>query len=87
MWKQAFAGLQIYDDMAELERLSAPTLLVWGDGDGLVSLRMQDASAVRIRGAQLRIYEGVGHTPRWEDPTRFATDVADFVMGIAGRRA
>jgi non-heme chloroperoxidase len=86
VWKEAFAGLQMYDDMAELERLSVPTLLVWGDADGLVTRGMQDALAARIRGAQLRIYPGVGHTPRWEQPTRFAADVAEFVMGIADRR-
>jgi pimeloyl-ACP methyl ester carboxylesterase len=87
VWKQVFAGLQAYDDMAELERINVPTLLVWGDADGLVSRAMQDALVERIRGAELRSYAGVGHTPRWEDPARFATDVAEFVRENVGRSA
>jgi pimeloyl-ACP methyl ester carboxylesterase len=87
VWQQTFAGLQMYDDMAELDCLSVSTLLVWGDADGLVTRGMQDALAARIRGAHRRVYPGIGHTPRWEDPTRFATDIAEFVMGIADRRA
>ncbi len=83
VWKQTLAGLQTYNDMAELERISVPTLLVWGDADGLVTRDMQDALVRRVRGADLRIYEGVGHAPRWEDPARFATDVVAFVNGIA----
>jgi pimeloyl-ACP methyl ester carboxylesterase len=87
VWKQTFRGLQVYDDTAELERITVPALLVWGSADGLVTRSMQDDLAARIPDAKLRIYEGVGHTPRWEDPTRFATDVAHFVKGIAERRA
>jgi pimeloyl-ACP methyl ester carboxylesterase len=86
VWKQTFAGLQVYDDTAELERINVPALLAWGSVDGLVTRSMQADLAARIPGAKLRIYEGMGHTPRWEDPNRFATDVADFVMAIATRR-
>jgi pimeloyl-ACP methyl ester carboxylesterase len=27
----------------------------------------------------LLVYPGVGHTPRWENPGRFADDIAAFV--------
>lgn len=33
----------------------------------------------RIRCAELLVYTGVGHTPRWEDPSRLSVDVAAFV--------
>jgi non-heme chloroperoxidase len=87
VWKETFAGLQTYNDMAELERVAVPTLLVWGDADRLVTRSMQDSLAERIRGAELRIYEGVGHTPRWEEPARFASDVTAFVERSAGQKA
>ena len=79
VWKEIFAALLSYDDLAELGNISVPTLLVWGDADGLVRRDMQQTLAEHIHGAELRVYEGVGHTPRWEDPTRFARDVAAFV--------
>jgi non-heme chloroperoxidase len=80
VWKETFAGLLAYDDLAELGRITAPTLLIWGDTDGLVGRDMQDTLAEGIRGAELRVYERVGHTPRWEDPRRFSGDVAAFVQ-------
>jgi non-heme chloroperoxidase len=79
VWKEMFAGLVAYDDLAELGRITVPTLLVWGDADGLVGRDMQEMLAERIGGAALLVYPGVGHTPRWDDPTRFAADVAAFV--------
>jgi len=85
VWRETFIGLQTYNDMAEVERIAVPTLLVWGDADQLVTREMQNSLARRIRRAELRIYEGVGHTPRWEDPGRFAHDVVTFVERSTGR--
>jgi pimeloyl-ACP methyl ester carboxylesterase len=31
VWKEIFADLSEYDDLADIERVIAPTLLVWGD--------------------------------------------------------
>jgi non-heme chloroperoxidase len=79
VWKQMFAGLLAYDDVAELGHITAPTLLVWGDADRLVGREMQETLVENIGGAELLVYHGVGHTPRWEDPTRFAGDIAAFL--------
>lgn len=84
VWKETFTALQTYDDRAELERIAAPTLLVWGSADPIVSREMQDELVERLRGAELRVYEGAGHTPRWEEPSRFAADVAAFVEAAVG---
>ena len=87
VWKEMFGALVTYDDLAELGRITAPTLLIWGDADGLVGRDMQELQAERIRGAELLIYPGVGHTPRWENPTRFADDVAAFMARVVPPRA
>lgn len=63
-----------YDDMADLKRITAPTLLLWGDSDELVSRDMQDQLLSHIPGANLLVYPGIGHTPRWECPSRFSKD-------------
>lgn len=78
VWKETFAGLLAYDDEAELPLIGAPTLLVWGDADTLVSREMQDQLARAIPDASLRVYSGVGHTPRWDDPRRFSADLISF---------
>ena len=79
VWREMFASLLHYDDTAELARITAPTLLIWGDADGLIGRGMQEQLARRMPGAELVVYPGVGHTPRWEDPSRFASDIAAFV--------
>jgi non-heme chloroperoxidase len=86
VWRQTFAELLEYDDMAELASIEAPTLLIWGDADTLVSRQMQDQLTGSIRDSELLVYADVGHTPRWEDPGRFRGDVVAFVhrVGAAG---
>jgi pimeloyl-ACP methyl ester carboxylesterase len=79
VWREMFAGLLVYDDLAELMRITAPTLLVWGDADGLVGHDKQETLATRIAGSELIVYVGAGHTPRWEHPARFARDIDKFV--------
>ena len=79
VWKQTFASLLDYDDVARLPCINAPTLLIWGEIDALVSRDMQDQMVRRIPAVRLVVYPGVGHTPRWDDPARFSSDVAAFV--------
>ena len=85
VWREMFSGLLHYDDLTEIERIGAPTLLVWGDADELVGRDMQMRLALSIGGAELLLYRGVGHTPRWENPSRFASDVAAFVQRSSAR--
>lgn len=82
-WQEMFTDLLQYDDTAELDQVDAPALLVWGDADQLVARAMQDMLLARLSDATLRVYEGVGHTPRWEDGPRFAADLAAFVETTA----
>jgi pimeloyl-ACP methyl ester carboxylesterase len=82
VWRETFAGLLDYNDLIELGRITAPTLLIWGDADGLVGREMQEELLSRLSSATLVAYSGTGHTPRWEDPQRFASDVAAFVQRL-----
>ncbi len=86
VWREVFAGLLLYDDIAKLSRIAAPVLLVWGDADPLVGRAMQEELEERLSCADLVVYHGVGHTPRWEDPSRFAADVAAFVERSSSAR-
>ena len=79
VWREMFAGLLTYDDLTDVVRISAPTVLIWGAADTLVGRDMQEQLAELIPGAELLVYSGAGHTPRWEDASRFAADVAAFV--------
>lgn len=78
VWEELFGSLLDYDDTSELPNVSAPVLLVWGDADALVPRSMQNELVRLLPRAELAVYQGVGHTPRWEQPERFANDVATF---------
>ena len=82
VWKELFGSLLDYDDTAELVSVNAPALLIWGDADSLVSRSMQDQLLRLLPRAELAVYPSVGHTPRSEQPERFASDVAAFTWQV-----
>ena len=60
-----------------LHRITAPTLLVWGDGDRANPLVYAEAWQRRIKGAALRVLPG-GHMLVHEAPDAVARAVAEF---------
>ena len=80
VWKDTLGGLMTYDDTNELHGVVAPTLLIWGDGDQLVTEAAQRALLEAIPNARLAVYAGAGHAPRWDERQRFADDVAAFTL-------
>ena len=66
-----------------------PTLIVWGDHDGIIPVRHGVAAHHAIASSRLEIIEGVGHFPHVEAPARFNEIVLDFlsttVAGPIGR--
>ena len=82
VWHGTFDGLLQHDDADDLDRITAPALLVWGAADGLVGRDMQDELLRRLPNARLVTYDGVGHTPRWEEPARFAADLTSFTERV-----
>ena len=54
--------------------------MIWGEHDALFPRDHQDRLVLAIRGAKLRIYEGIGHCPNWECPERIAADLQAFVQ-------
>jgi non-heme chloroperoxidase len=83
VWKETFSALLEYDDLAELTRIATPTLLIWGDADSIVSRDTQEVLVRSIPHADLLVYHGVGHTPRWEDAERFSRDLTRFATQVA----
>jgi pimeloyl-ACP methyl ester carboxylesterase len=82
VWKAALAALLDTDFSGELGKITAPTLIVWGDQDAFFLRREQEALAAAITGAQLMVYPGAGHGFHWEEPARFAADLAAFTAHL-----
>ena len=58
---------------------SIPTLIVWGERDGIVPVSAGHAYRNAIPGSELAIIEGSGHRPELEAPDRFLSLVLDFL--------
>jgi pimeloyl-ACP methyl ester carboxylesterase len=64
-----------------LHRITAPTLIVWGQSDGLAPVVYAQEFQQRIPGAQVAILQRCGHMPMYEDPAAFVGTVTTFLQG------
>jgi pimeloyl-ACP methyl ester carboxylesterase len=62
-----------------LKRITAPTLLVFGDRDNLIPAVMGEAMNRLIPGSRLEIIEGAGHVLMWDHPRTFNRLILDFL--------
>jgi pimeloyl-ACP methyl ester carboxylesterase len=62
-----------------LSRVQAPTLLVWGGRDTLISEAGRDALRTGIARTEVRIFSSLGHDLFWEDPRAVADALMDFL--------
>ena len=84
VWKAAFEGFLEDDLLGELSHIKVPTLIVWSDRDTIVNRSDQEELARAIPGSRLLVYSGAGHSPHWEEPDHFASDLASFIEELAG---
>ncbi|MFN0213354.1 MAG: alpha/beta fold hydrolase [Saprospiraceae bacterium] len=64
-----------------IERITAPTLILWGAEDTRISPEHAYDFHKRIRGSLIKIYRNTGHWPQEENPEDSALDVQAFLEG------
>jgi pimeloyl-ACP methyl ester carboxylesterase len=74
-------------DPAPLKRLDVPTLIIWGAKDRWVPTADAFRFQNDIKGAELEIFEALGHNPMEEDAKATAAAVAAFIKPITPRPA
>lgn len=67
-----------------LDGIEQPSLLIHGRRDPLVSLRDTHKLSGRLRGSRVVVFEGAGHCPHEEDPTRFNAIATRFMASAEG---
>lgn len=78
VWRAALDGMLQADHRQILSKVSAPTLIAWGNQDEIFTWKDQEEILRRIPNAVLREYE-TGHGLHWEKPQEFAADLERFV--------
>jgi pimeloyl-ACP methyl ester carboxylesterase len=66
--------------LSRLGRITAPTLVVWGESDRIVDLDYGRAYAGAIPEARFETLEAAGHYPYLEQPERFVELVSRFLQ-------
>jgi pimeloyl-ACP methyl ester carboxylesterase len=62
-----------------LPRLKAPTLLIWGSADPIMEPDVRATLRQGLPHAQVKIFQGLGHNPFWEDPAGCAAVINTFL--------
>lgn len=81
VWRAELDAILRDDHSAELAKLAAPTLLVWGGEDVLFGREAQEELVRLLPNAKLRSFPGLGHAPWLEHPPTIARAIADFLAG------
>jgi non-heme chloroperoxidase len=86
VWKAWLEDTLAADVPTRSGTISSRTLILWGDRDAFCRRSDQDALLAAIPRSRLSTYEGTGHCPHWEQPTRAAAEIAAFAREAASRR-
>jgi len=72
-------GLVYADLQHTLPRLTAPVLLIWGSKDPLMGAEARRTLRAALPQAQVKVFQGLGHNPFWEDPRACAEVINAFL--------
>ncbi len=60
-------------------KISAPTLILWGDSDPALDRRLLDDLPERIEQVAVHHVEGAGHFVHWDEPERVVSELQAFL--------
>lgn len=87
VFQAAMNGIVDTDFTGSLPNLQCPVLVFWGDKDAFCDRRGQEIFAQKIKKLTMKIYEGIGHSPNWQEPERMAKDITQFIQSFQLQKA
>jgi pimeloyl-ACP methyl ester carboxylesterase len=80
VWRDIADQTLLGDDLRRmLPRIQAPTLLIWGGRDTVMSEAGRHALRTGIKGNEVRIFPSLGHDLFWEDPRAVGSVMITFL--------
>jgi pimeloyl-ACP methyl ester carboxylesterase len=80
VWRDIADQTLLGDDLRRmLPRIRAPTLLIWGGRDTVMSEAGRAALRAGIKGNEVRIFASLGHDLFWEDPRAVGSVMLTFL--------
>jgi pimeloyl-ACP methyl ester carboxylesterase len=74
-------GTNSADLRRNLPKLKAPALLIWGSDDPIMEEEARQTLREALPSATVKVFDGLGHNPFWEDPQAVADVINKFVDG------
>ena len=74
-------GAGFTDLQRTLPKLKAPALLIWGSDDPIMEPEGRQTLREALPSATVKVFEGLGHNPFWEDPEAVAAVINPFLAG------
>jgi pimeloyl-ACP methyl ester carboxylesterase len=71
------------DPAADLAKIDAPTLILWGEQDVLIPVEQGRRLEAAIANARLVTYKGVGHVAQEEAPELSVEDAREFLAAVS----
>jgi len=65
-----------------LHRVEVPTLVIWGDRDGIVTPKYGERLAHKLPNAHFRTIAGAGHYPQIERPIEVVSAIEEFISDV-----
>ena len=72
-------GANASDIQSNLPKLKAPTLLIWGSKDPIMEEDVRQSLRDALPAAKVKVFEGLGHNPFWEEPETVAKVINGFL--------
>jgi pimeloyl-ACP methyl ester carboxylesterase len=72
----------IGEGAGQIDRITQPTLILWGGHDRLIPLAAGQHFQQQIAGSGLVVFEELGHVPHEEDPARTVAPVKEFLLTL-----
>ena len=74
---------QTFPDYEEFQRtlrsFTVPALLIWGSKDPIMDEQQRASLRAALPNAQVKVFDGLGHAPFWEQPQAVAAVINDFL--------
>ena len=85
VWQETVCGLLV-DRQTVAEQIRMPTLVVWGESDGLFGASTQARLRAVLPRASFVSYAESGHAPHWERPELLSNSILSFLAANANAR-
>ncbi len=72
-------GANPADIQSMLPKLKAPALLIWGSKDPIMEEDVRQSLRDALPAAKVKVFEGLGHNPFWEEPEAVARVINGFL--------